>query len=156
MVSWADHNRCPGHVQLLMLILSVQFEMPVVCPIQVFPCPVLGILSLWAITAPMANTAFHTPVIASLHVPSWGTQVWGPQRPLQRLPDLDMNAVSPLHGGNHCFLHVTQPGGSEVKASDSNAGDPGSIPGLGRSPGEGNGNPLQYSSLENPIDRGAW
>lgn len=73
-----------------MLILSVQFEMPVVCPIQVFPCPVLGILSLWAITAPLANTAFHTPVIVSLHVPSWGTQVWGPQRPLQRLPDLDV------------------------------------------------------------------
>ena len=37
-----------------------------------------------------------------------------------------------------------------------NAGDPGSIPGLGRSPGEGNGNPLQYSCLENPVDRGAW
>ena len=44
------------------------------------------------------------------------------------------------------------PAGSEVKASDSNAGDPGSIPGLGRSPGEGNGNPLQYSCLENPMD----
>ena len=37
-----------------------------------------------------------------------------------------------------------------------NAGDPGSIPGLGRSPGEGNNNPLQYSCLENPMDRGAW
>ena len=48
------------------------------------------------------------------------------------------------------------PGGSEVKASASNAGDPGSIPGLGRSPGEGNGNPLQYSCLENPMDREAW
>ena len=42
-----------------------------------------------------------------------------------------------------------------VKASTYNAGDPGSIPGLGRSPGEGNGNPLQYSCLENPMDRGA-
>ena len=41
------------------------------------------------------------------------------------------------------------PGGSEVKASACNAGDLGSIPGLGRSPGEGNGNPLQYSCLEN-------
>ena len=41
------------------------------------------------------------------------------------------------------------PGGSEVKASASNAGDPGLIPGSGRSPGEGNGNPLQYSRLEN-------
>ena len=48
------------------------------------------------------------------------------------------------------------PGGSEVKASAPNAGDPGSIPGLGRSPGEGNGNPLQYSCLENPMDREAW
>ena len=48
------------------------------------------------------------------------------------------------------------PGGSEVKASASNAGDPGSIPGSGRSPGEGNGNPLQYFCLENPMDRGAW
>ena len=47
-------------------------------------------------------------------------------------------------------------GGSEDKASACNAGDPGSIPGLGRSPGEGNGNPLQYSCLENPTDRGAW
>ena len=44
------------------------------------------------------------------------------------------------------------PGGSEFKASASNEGDPGSIPGLGRSPGEGNGNPLQYSCLENPMD----
>ena len=43
-------------------------------------------------------------------------------------------------------------GGSEVKASASNVGDLGSIPGLGRSPGEGNGNPLQYSCLENPMD----
>ena len=42
------------------------------------------------------------------------------------------------------------PGGSEVKASTYKAGDPGSIPGLGRSLGEGNGNPLQYSCLKNP------
>ena len=48
------------------------------------------------------------------------------------------------------------PGGSEVKASACNAGDLGSIPGLGRSPGEGNGNPLQYSCLENPMDGAAW
>ena len=44
------------------------------------------------------------------------------------------------------------PGGSEVKASASNAGDLGSIPRSGRSPGEENGNPLQYSGLENPVD----
>ena len=43
-----------------------------------------------------------------------------------------------------------------VKAFACNAGDPGLIPGSGRSPGEGNGNPLQYSCLENPMDGGAW
>ena len=48
------------------------------------------------------------------------------------------------------------PGSSDGKVSAYNAGDPGSIPGLGRSPGEGNGNPLQYSCPENPMDRGAW
>ena len=48
------------------------------------------------------------------------------------------------------------PGGSDGKASVYNVGDLGSIPGSGRSPGEGNGNPLQYYSLENPMDRGAW
>ena len=48
------------------------------------------------------------------------------------------------------------PGGSDGKASVYNAGDPGSIPGLGRSPGEGNGSPLQYYCLENSMDRGAW
>ena len=47
-------------------------------------------------------------------------------------------------------------GGSEGKASACSAGDLGSIPGLGRSPGEGNGNLLQYSCLENPMDREAW
>ena len=51
-------------------------------------------------------------------------------------------------------LRTIVPGGSDGKASAYNAGDPGSIPGLGRSPGEGNGNPLQYSWLENPMDRG--
>ena len=48
------------------------------------------------------------------------------------------------------------PGGSVVKNLLTNAGDTGSIPGTGRSPGEENGNPLQYSCLGNPIDRGAW
>ena len=51
------------------------------------------------------------------------------------------------------------PGGSVVKNPPANAGvigDAGSIPQLGRSPGEGNGNPLQYPCLENPMDRGAW
>jgi len=48
------------------------------------------------------------------------------------------------------------PGSLDGKASAYNEGDPGSIPGSERSPGEGNGNPLQYSCLENPMDRGSW
>ena len=48
------------------------------------------------------------------------------------------------------------PGGSGVRNPPANEGDAGSIPGFGRSSGEGNGNPLQYSCLENPTDRGAW
>ena len=53
-------------------------------------------------------------------------------------------------------LKMNFPGGSEGKASVCNAGDLGSIPGSGRSPGEGSGNPLQYSCLENSMDGGAW
>ena len=51
----------------------------------------------------------------------------------------------------HCF-----PGSSVSKESACSARDPGLIPGSGRPPGEGNGNPFQYSSLENPMDRGDW
>ena len=54
-------------------------------------------------------------------------------------------------GGNTSLIWGF-PGGSEGKASACNAGDPGSIPGLERPPGEGNGNPLQYSCLQNPMD----
>ena len=64
---------------------------------------------------------------------------------------------SNLRNFSTCFMHVKDfPGGSDGKASACNAGDLGSIPGSGRSPGEGNGNPLQYSCLENPMDGGPW
>ena len=53
-------------------------------------------------------------------------------------------------------LALGYPGGSDGKESACNAGDQGLIPGLGRSSGGGHGNPLQYSCLENPMDRGAW
>ena len=53
------------------------------------------------------------------------------------------------------MFKIPPPGASDGKASAYNAGDPGSIPGPGRSPGEGNGNPLQHSCLEDPMDRGA-
>ena len=65
------------------------------------------------------------------------------------------------HTHTHIYIYiyiptlVGFPGGSEVKAFACKAGDTGSVPGSGSSPGEGNGNPLQYSCLENPMDRGA-
>ena len=55
-----------------------------------------------------------------------------------------------------CPEHLGLPGGSAVKNPPANVGDVGLIPGLRRFPGGGNGNPLQYSCLENPMDRGAW
>ena len=54
------------------------------------------------------------------------------------------------------FTVLDFPGGSDGKAFAYNVGHPGSMPVSGRSPGEGNDNPLQYSCLENPMDRGAW
>ena len=53
-------------------------------------------------------------------------------------------------------MHTANPGGSEVEASACDAGKLGWIPRSGRYPGEGNGNPLQYSYLENPMDGGTW
>ena len=67
-----------------------------------------------------------------------------------------VDEVLSLHLNVLSRLVMGFPGGAEVKASACNLGDLGSIPGSGRSPGEGNGNPLQYSCLENPRDRGAW
>ena len=70
-----------------------------------------------------------------------------------RTEDLDLTTICYLGGasGKEAFL-----GGSEGKASACNAGDLGLIPGSERSPGEGNGNPFQYSCLENSMDKGAW
>ena len=69
--------------------------------------------------------------------------------------------VSQKEKNKYCILiHIYRiqdfPSSSDGKASVYNVGDPGSIPGSGRSAGEGNGNPLQYCGLENPMDRGAW
>ena len=78
-------------------------------------------------------------------------------------PELRIKSVSPTLAGGFFTTeppgkpcNLTLPGGSEGKASAFNAGDLGSVPGSGRSPGEGNGNPLQYSCLENPTEGGAW
>ena len=61
-----------------------------------------------------------------------------------------------IHLLNFLYFILGFPGGSEGEASAHNAGDPSSIPGSGRSPGEGNGNPLQYSCLGNSMDGGTW
>ena len=68
------------------------------------------------------------------------------------------NLRNPVRVINSDLIHerVGSPGGSDSKESAHDAGDPGSIPGLGRSPGEGNGYPLQYTCLENSMDRVAW
>ena len=58
--------------------------------------------------------------------------------------------------GTRFLMSGSFPGSSESKESASRAGDPGLIFGSGRFPGEGNVNPLQYSCLENPMDRGTW
>ena len=57
---------------------------------------------------------------------------------------------------HYLMMAMGFPGGSDSKESTCNAGDPDSIPGSERSPGEGNGNPLQYSCLDNPMDREVW
>ena len=64
--------------------------------------------------------------------------------------------VSRRRDGLPTPLFLGFPGGSDSKESTYNVGDLGSIPGLGRSPGGGHGNPLLYSCLKNPMDRGAW
>ena len=66
------------------------------------------------------------------------------------LDHCQLTYLDPLYDILHC------PGGSDGQASARKAGDLGSIPGSGRSPGEGNGNPLQCSCLENPMYRGVW
>ena len=78
-------------------------------------------------------------------------QVEGVQRgAVWKLPDLQGDGFKTLAKKLQGF-----PCGSDGKESACNAGDMGSIPGLGRSPGQGNGNPLRYSCLENPVDGGA-
>ena len=76
--------------------------------------------------------------------------------PLTTFPCLDMMNICKEQGLQIRSLSQGFPGGSDGKESAHNAGDVGSIPGLGRSPGEGHGNPLQYSCLENPKDGGEW
>ena len=73
-----------------------------------------------------------------------------------QLPEFTPTNFQTFVGTVITYLYFNFPGGSDGKASVYNAGDPGSIPGLGRSTGEGNGNLLQYYCLENPMNRRAW
>ena len=99
----------------------------------------------------------------SCHALFWGIfPTQGSNRHLLCLLHWQLGSLSleppgkPLFIINKCLLWMNFPGGSDGKASAYNAEDPGSIPGLGRSPAEGNGNPPQCSCLENPMDWGAW
>ena len=94
---------------------------------------------------------------------AWWAAVYGVTQSwtrLKRLSSSNSRSLIRSVGSNHkirlyiCYMGF--PGGSEGKESACNAGDLGLIPGLGRSPGGGHWNPLQYSCLENPMDRGAW
>ena len=90
---------------------------------------------------------------------SWSAAVHGVAERWTHLSDWTAaNSSNKWSGSNleTLWFLLCFPGGAELKASACNVGDLGSIPGSGRSPGEGNGNPLQYSCLENPMDGGAW
>ena len=88
-----------------------------------------------------------------------GIEYWSglPYPPPKDLPDLGIEPVSPSSPVLQAdSLLLGLPWWLRCKSSAYNVGDPGSIPGSGRSSGEGNGTPLQYSCLENPVDKGAW
>ena len=77
---------------------------------------------------------------------------------MNKIANISRNVVlrNTTNIASNSFLYTFLPGDSDGKETACHAGDPGLIPGSGRSPGEGNGIPLQYSCLENSVDRGAW
>ena len=104
------------------------------------------------------SCVFSHPEFLSAHLREWlqpkGCKISGivllPGCP--QAPEIHLWRVKIADGSDT----LGRKGGSDGKESACNAGDPGSIPGLGGSPGEGNSYPGQYSFLENPLDRGAW
>ena len=93
---------------------------------------------------------YYKPVTVQYYIADY--VIWLPRLTLSDLWTRSQNRTHSFVGDLVYFF----PGGSEVKASAHNAGALGSIPGSGRSPGEGNGNPLQYSYLETPMEGEAW
>ena len=77
---------------------------------------------------------------------------------MNKIANISRNVVlrNTTNIASNSFLYTVLPGDSDGKETACNAEDLSLIPGSGRSPGEGNGYPLQYSCLENPMDRGAW
>ena len=112
------------------------------------------------VRAPGCLVPFSSDRIIPAAVKAWSTdQQWHHQRTCWKCrlsgPTPDQ-LIQTRHLVRSPGDSATYPGGSDGKESACNAGDLGSIPGSGRSPGEGNGSPLQYCCLENPVDRGAW
>ena len=105
--------------------------------------PASRVLPVWNTT--QGSLMVLLPDISNLPISN------GPSK-LVQLPH-SMGIICVSHG---LCVFMGFSGGSVRKNPSANAGDPGSILGLGRSPGGGNGNPLHYSCLENPMDRGAW
>ena len=103
-------------------------------------------------------------------LPYSSSTLWGGILTLAQKNKKHTATQKPTHKPPSIVIHNTQktgttpclstdgdfPRGSDSKESICNAGDPGLIPGSGKSPGEGHGNPFQYSCLENPVDSGAW
>ena len=118
-------------------------------------------LSSEGLSPPVPVTRLLTGTLLQIGGPQ-GKKVVGPgPTGITRENLKDMVPVSPTlpqheYGLRSCTGHQGFPGGSAAKNPPANAGDMGSIPGSGRPPREGNGNPLQYTSLGNPRDRGAW
>ena len=100
--------------------------------------------------------AWHVCLVAGGRIPelepSWGSPAHPIRVPMKVCAHPTNNPV-PEEEAEH---YTESKSGSGVKESTCSAGDPGLLPGSGRSPGEGNGNPLQYSCLENSMDRGTW
>ena len=117
--------------------------------------------SLATCLPPAATSCHHPPPSAPAPVPP-NTPHWSPF-PKSYLPPTTSLCLSQNnllqrqpHWYNSSIYGLAFPGGSVVKNPPANARKAGLIPGSGRSPGEGNGDPLQFSCLENPMDRGAW
>ena len=94
---------------------------------------------------------FHTPTVWAVRITKEVWQGWS-----RRMPVRVSQRICYLQTLNICQPMKAFPRSSVRQQSACNAGDPGSIPGSGGSPGVGDGNPLRYSCLENPTDRGAW